>query len=996
MLAASTVFNLHPGLTIDIKKSKLKLISINNEKSTRSDILENNEDYKDDNEEIYIFEITGEIAIYTYTWKIYKTFKQIKDLFEKIKNNISKLEMPSDKIIMNCKLIKNYTKEDMYKNIKKTSDLLINIFNNIDMEELKQELAISKASFSDNSANKPFEGFAMKKSEGFFGGWEKIWLILKNDMISYLNDTKELKGENLIWLDDNIELIAEKEPILIIKHLTKTISLKFDSIFERDLWKKEIETRKEQKVDEMMFNQYHSFTSQKSNCAAKWFVDAYGYFSFLFEQLKRAKKTVYITDWFMSPELALVRPINYEEYLKDDYKKNLNFNKVQRLMDLLYLLAQKGVKIYILLFCEMTVALSINSLHAKNTLESLHQNIKVTRHPKGTTSILWSHHEKLVIIDQSIAFVGGIDLCWGRYDINEHPIVEKENEAHLYLYPGADYINERQVDLHETEKFDKEQIDRNKMPRMGWHDIHTMVQGPIVNDIARHFVERWNYSRISKGNKKLVNVNTVDENKKKELINKSQIKSKKEEELKKYNSEPSIIFDRPMQTLRPNEINVINKIVDKIKKEKDNKIEDNDKKSEDNNQNNEDNDKNNLNDKDDILSKHTYNKKNINRLDDSLAVEDYLYSSKIKKTSTCTVYNENGKKEILEMNFKIQALRSVGKWSIGKVITERSILEGYYKLIDNAKHYIYIENQFFITKPFSETERNDSGLYLNNIVKNEIGLHLRARIERAYEEKANFKVFICIPLLPGFSGTPGESSTVNCILKHTYQSIAHNQGMSLLELLYKKMGEDINKYIFFFSLRNHGIINNVPVTELVYVHSKLLIVDDEKVLIGSANINDRSMLGSRDSEFAVIMEEEKNYESKMDKQKFMASKYAITLRKQIMSEHLGIKTDDPILEDPLNNELWSTMISRAQVNTMIYRVLFNCFPDNEFNNFAKLKSRKDVSSKEDLIQLKKEYDSKSIGIVGHIVEYPIQFLKDEQLDIDFFSKENMIPEKSYT
>ena len=233
-------------------------------------------------------------------------------------------------------------------------------------------------------------------------------------------------------------------------------------------------------------------------------------------------------------------------------------------------------------------------------------------------------------------------------------------------------------------------------------------------------------------------------------------------------------------------------------------------------------------------------------------------------------------------------------------------------------------------------------------------------------------------------------------MKHTYQSIAHNQGMSLLELLYKKMGEDINQYIFFFSLRNHGVINNVPVTELVYVHSTLLIVDDEKVLIGSANINDRSMLGSRDSEFAVIMEEEKNYESKMDNKKFMASKYAITLRKQIMSEHLGIKSDDEILEDPLNNKLWSEMISKAHINTEIYRYLFNCFPDNEFNNFEKLKNRKDVNSKEDLIKLKKEYDSKSIGIVGHIVEYPIQFLKDEQLDIDFFSKEKMIPERSYT
>ena len=35
-------------------------------------------------------------------------------------------------------------------------------------------------------------------------------------------------------------------------------------------------------------------------------------------------------------------------------------------------------------------------------------------------------------------------------------------------------------------------------------------------------------------------------------------------------------------------------------------------------------------------------------------------------------------------------------------------------------------------------------------------------------------------------------------------------------------------------------------SELVYVHSKMMIVDDNAAIIGSANINDRSMLGKRD------------------------------------------------------------------------------------------------------------------------------------------------------
>ena len=37
----------------------------------------------------------------------------------------------------------------------------------------------------------------------------------------------------------------------------------------------------------------------------------------------------------------------------------------------------------------------------------------------------------------------------------------------------------------------------------------------------------------------------------------------------------------------------------------------------------------------------------------------------------------------------------------------------------------------------------------------------------------------------------------------------------------------------------------------VYVHSKLMIVDDEVLLVGSANINQRSMAGSRDTEIAM-------------------------------------------------------------------------------------------------------------------------------------------------
>jgi len=45
---------------------------------------------------------------------------------------------------------------------------------------------------------------------------------------------------------------------------------------------------------------------------------------------------------------------------------------------------------------------------------------------------------------------------------------------------------------------------------------------------------------------------------------------------------------------------------------------------------------------------------------------------------------------------------------------------------------------------------------------------------------------------------------------------------------------------------------------MVYVHAKTMIVDDEYVIVGSANINDRSMAGDRDTEIAIGAYERNN------------------------------------------------------------------------------------------------------------------------------------------
>lgn len=77
---------------------------------------------------------------------------------------------------------------------------------------------------------------------------------------------------------------------------------------------------------------------------------------------------------------------------------------------------------------------------------------------------------------------------------------------------------------------------------------------------------------------------------------------------------------------------------------------------------------------------------------------------------------------------------------------------------------------------------------------------------------------------------------------------------AIITRLYESGVPDPSEYITFHGLRTHSTLGSEPVTELVYVHSKLLIADDKIIICGSANINDRSMLGTRDSEIAVLLQ----------------------------------------------------------------------------------------------------------------------------------------------
>ena len=126
--------------------------------------------------------------------------------------------------------------------------------------------------------------------------------------------------------------------------------------------------------------------------------------------------------------------------------------------------------------------------------------------------------------------------------------------------------------------------------------------------------------------------------------------------------------------------------------------------------------------------------------------------------------------------------------------------------------------------------------------------------------------------------------------------------MSIIEQLEKIMGDQWKNYIGFYSLRDHGLVNGEPRIELIYINSELMIVDDKTVILGSANINDRSMLEERNSEYAVMIKEAPKLNTIMEGKNYIAANFSYTLRINLLSENLGVAPKNKILEDPLSDE----------------------------------------------------------------------------------------------
>lgn len=107
------------------------------------------------------------------------------------------------------------------------------------------------------------------------------------------------------------------------------------------------------------------------------------------------------------------------------------------------------------------------------------------------------------------------------------------------------------------------------------------------------------------------------------------------------------------------------------------------------------------------------------------------------------------------------------------------------------------------------------------------------------------------------------------------------------QLKRKLPGVDPAQYIEFFCLRSWGVMNGKIVHDQIYVHDKVLIVDDRVAIVGSANINDRSMLGDRDTEMALRIEDTVHVTITLGGGPFVCGKTVHDLRVKFMRQHIG-------------------------------------------------------------------------------------------------------------
>ncbi|HWO24697.1 MAG TPA: phospholipase D-like domain-containing protein [Kofleriaceae bacterium] len=323
--------------------------------------------------------------------------------------------------------------------------------------------------------------------------------------------------------------------------------------------------------------------------------------------------------------------------------------------------------------------------------------------------------------------------------------------------------------------------------------------------------------------------------------------------------------------------------------------------------------------------------------------------------------------------------------------SERGIEEMYLNLIGEAKTYIHIEQQFF-SSLLKEGNEN-----LNKVVSAICG-----RLERAISKEETFRVYIIIPQYP--EGILDKWS-VQELMHWQYQTIIrgepkeagkeigpaslYGRGMQAVRKKQPSATVDecmlvLNRYVKFFNLVRSekvptvvdGGIGERWYYSQIYVHAKAMIVDDRYAIIGSANINDRSLLGDRDTEIAALIGDRT---------------VARNLRVRLWKEHLGLLGSSDsgwtasernemelLVEGDLSDLFHDRILEIAKVNTSALEATFPGFPRDAFAELSQQRAAETTAPGN---------PAALQTIRGHLTLFPLYWLRDEDLATTGFPDE---------
>jgi len=191
---------------------------------------------------------------------------------------------------------------------------------------------------------------------------------------------------------------------------------------------------------------------------AAFLIDGAAYFEALADAIEQAQKTLLIAAWDIDSRISLLRRNESETHARGlgDF-----FNaKAKRTPEMhVYVLAWD----YPMLYIREREWLPIFNLGWK-THRRIHFHLD-DEHPIGA-----SQHQKFVVIDNRVAFCGGIDLSNSRWDTPRHRIDDARRK------------------------------NPDGKPYPPFHDIHMIVDGEAAATLAELFTERWEWATGSRLN----------------------------------------------------------------------------------------------------------------------------------------------------------------------------------------------------------------------------------------------------------------------------------------------------------------------------------------------------------------------------------------------------------------------------------------------------------------------------------------------------------------